>query len=49
MNEDISSRDNVQSTVQSDVGESGKLDAAIQRSSSDEWNAASSRIVEGSP
>ena len=49
MNEDISSRDDVQSTVQSDIGEADKLDAAVQRSSSDKWNAATSQIVEGSP
>ena len=49
MNEDISSRDDVRSTVRSDVGEEDKLDAAVQRSLSDEWNMASSRVVEGSP
>ena len=49
MNEDISSRDDVRSTVRSDVEEADKLDAAVQRSSSNEWNAASPRIVEGSP
>ena len=48
MNEDISSRNNVQSTVRSDVGEADKLDAAVQQSSSNKWNAAPSRIVEGS-
>ena len=48
MNEDISSRDNVQSTFRSDVGEADKMDAAVQISLSDEWNTASSRIVEGS-
>ena len=42
MNEDISSRDDVRSTVQSDVGEADKLDAAVQRSLSNEWNAAPS-------
>ena len=42
MNEDISSRDNARSNVRSDVGEADKLDAAVQRSSSDEWNAAPS-------
>ena len=46
MNKDISSRGDVRSTVRSDVGEADKLDAAVQRSSSDEWNAAPSRIVE---
>ena len=49
MNEDISIRDDVRSTVRSDVGEADKLDAAVQRSLSDEWNTASLRIVEGSP
>ena len=49
MNEDISSRNDVRSTVQSDVGEADKPDTSIQRSLSDKWNAASSRIVEGSP
>ena len=44
MNEDISSRDDVRSTVQSDVGKASKLDAAVQRSSTDEWNTASLRI-----
>ena len=49
MNEDILSREDVWSTVQSDVGEADKLDAAVQQSSSDKWNAAPSQIVEGSP
>ena len=49
MNEDISSRDDVRSTVRSDVGEADKLGTAVQQSSSDKWNAAPSRIVEGSP
>ena len=49
MNEDISSRDDVQSTVRSDVGEADKLEATVERSWTDEWNTASSRIVEGSP
>ena len=35
MNEDILSRDDVLSTVRSDVGEANKLDAAVQRSLSD--------------
>ena len=42
MNEDISSRYGVRSTVRNDVGEADKLDAAVQRSSTDEWNTASS-------
>ena len=49
LNEDISSRDDVQRTVQSDVSKADKLDAAVQRYSSDEWNTESLRIVEGSP
>ena len=49
MNKDISSRDDVRSTVRSDVGKPDKLDAAVQQSLSDEWNTESSQIVEGSP
>ena len=49
MNKDILSRDDVQSTVRSDVGEADKMDTAVQRSSSDKCNAAPSRIVEVSP
>ena len=49
MNEDLSSRDDVRSTVQNDAGEADKLDAAVQISSPNEWNAAPTRIVEGSP
>ena len=41
VNEDISSRDDVRSTVRSDVGKAEKLNAAVQKSSSDEWNTAS--------
>ena len=48
MNKYISSRDDVRSTVRSDVGKADKLDASVQQSSSDEWNTASSQIVEGS-
>ena len=49
MNKDISSRNDVQSTVQSNVGKAEKLDTAVQQSSSDKWNTAPSQIVEGSP
>ena len=49
MNEYISSRDDVRSTVQNDVGEADKLDATVQRSSTDERNTAFSQIVEGTP
>ena len=47
MNEDILSRDDVRSTVRSDVGEADKLDTAVQQFLSDKWNAAPLRIVEG--
>ena len=49
MNEDISSRDDVQVTVSSDIGEADEVDAAFQKSLSNEWNTASSQIVEGIP
>ena len=49
MNRDISSRDDVRSTVLSDVGGADKLDAAVQQSSSDKWNAAPLIIVEFIP
>ena len=49
MNEDISSRDDVRSTVRNDVGKADKLDAAVQQSLTNESNTASLRIVEGSP
>ena len=48
MNTDISNRYDVQSTVRNDVVEADKLDASVQRSLTDEWNTASSQIVEGS-
>ena len=44
MNEDISSRNDVQSTVQSDVDKADKLDAAVQQSSSNKWNAANHEL-----
>ena len=46
MNQDISSRDDVQSTVRNDVGEEDKLDATVEGSLADEWNTASSLIEE---
>ena len=46
MNEDISSRDDVRSTVRNDVGKTDKLDATIEGSSTNEWNTASSLIEE---
>ena len=49
INKDISSRDDVQSTVHNDVGKANKLDTTVERSSTDEWNTASSRIEEGTP
>ena len=45
MNKDISSINDVRSTVRSDVGEVDKLDTAVQRSSSNKWNVAPSQIV----
>ena len=48
VNEDISSRDDVLSTVRSDIGEAEKLDTSVQRSSADKRNTAPSRIEEGS-
>ena len=49
MNEDISSINDVRSTVRSDVGKADKFDTAVQQSSSDKCNAAPSQILEGSP
>ena len=48
MNGDISSRDDVLSTVRSDIGKAEKLDTAVQHSSTDKRNMAPSRIEEGS-
>ena len=47
MKEDMLSRDEVRNTLRNDVVKADKLDAAVQRSLSDEWNTASLRIVEG--
>ena len=49
MNENISSRDDVWCTVRNDVGEADKLNATVQQSLTNEWNTASSQIVEGTP
>ena len=49
MNEEISSRDDVLSTVLSDIGEVEKLDTDVQQSSTDKRNTAPSRIDKGSP
>ena len=49
MNKDILGRDDVQSTVLSDVGKADKLDATVEQSSTDEWNTESSRIEDGTP
>ena len=48
-NGNISSRDDVRSTVRNDVGKSDKLDAAVEGSSTDEWNTESSQIEEITP
>ena len=42
MNKDISSGDDVLSTVRSDIGKAEKLDTAVQRSSTDKRNMAHS-------
>ena len=42
-------RDDVRSTVRSNVGGADILDTAVQLSSSDKWNAAPLQIVEGIP
>ena len=44
MHEDISGRDDVRSTVRNDVGETDKLDATVDGSTTNERNTASSRI-----
>ena len=44
MNEDISGRDDVRSTVRNDVGKADKVDATVERSSTNEWNTSSSHI-----
>ena len=49
MNKEISSRDDVGSTVRNDIGKADKLDATIEGYSDDEWNTASSRIEESTP
>ena len=49
MNEDISSRYDVRSTVRSDAGEADTPDAAVHQYFSNEWNAALLQIVEGIP
>ena len=49
MNKDISSRNDVRSTVRNDVCEADKLDATVEQSSTNEWNTASSRIEESTP
>ena len=48
MNEDISSRDDVLSTVRGDVDEADKLDTIVQRSPTNEKNTESPRIEEES-
>ena len=49
MNKDISSGDDVLSTIRSDVGEVDKMDTSVQQSSTNERNTATSRIGKGSP
>ena len=49
MNKDISSGDDVRSTFRSDVGETDKLDTAIQWSSADKRNTTPLQIEEGGP
>ena len=49
INEDTSSRDDIRSTIRNDVGEADKLDAAVQRSSTNERNTESLRIEESTP
>ena len=44
MNEDISCRDYVQSTVQNGDSEADKLDATVEGYLTNEWNMASSQI-----
>ena len=46
MHEDISGRDNVQSTVRNDVRKADKLDTTVDGPTTDERNTASSRIEE---
>ena len=41
INEYISSRYDVQSTVRNDVGEADKLDATVEQSLTDEWHTLS--------
>ena len=49
MNEYISSRDYVQSTLWNDVGEADKLDDTVEGYLTNEWDTASSRIEESTP
>ena len=49
MHKDISSRDDLRSTVRNDVGEADKLDTTVDVSTTDERNTASSRIEECTP
>ena len=49
MNEYILIRDDVLSTVRSDIGKAEKLDTAVQKSSTDKRKTAPLRIEEGSP
>ena len=49
MQEDISGRDDVRSTVRNDVREADKLNSTVDRPSAAERNTASSRIEECTP
>ena len=49
VHEDISSRDDIQSTVHNDVGKADKLDAVVEGSLTNEGNTAYSRIEESTP
>ena len=49
MHEDISSRDDVRSTVSNDVREADKIDTTVDRSTTYEQNTASSQIEECTP
>ena len=49
MHEDIYGRYNCRSTVRNDVREADKLDTTVNGPTTDEWNTASSRIVECTP
>ena len=49
MHEDIYGRNNVRINVRNDVRKADKLNATVDGPTTDEWNTASSRIVECTP